>query len=261
MLRTLLGEQVPGSVNLRDFGGYPTLDGCFVRTGALYRSGNTHEMGANGVAELVRRLGLRSVVDLRSESERSRGLSDFDQFGVASQPAPLATGLAGDPTTPRFEWIRRMARGELDWADTFWRILHLNQERFVQIVAQVGQQEALPVLVHCTSGRDRTGLTVAIVQAALGVSIDDVASEYALSDTLHDTRTGPRSHLERLFVDAEIPAELVRDALSTRPETMRQLFARIEGEYGSPQRMLRGFGVSDQALWQLRRTLLVASTD
>jgi protein-tyrosine phosphatase len=256
-----MDEQVPGSINLRDFGGYPTLDGRSVRTGALYRSGNTHEMGPNGVAELVRRVGIRSVVDLRSESERSRGLSDFAQFGVASQPAPLATGLAGDPTAPRFDWIRRMARGELDWADTFWRILHLNQERIVQIVAHLSRPESLPVLVHCTSGRDRTGLTVAILQAALGVSIDDIASEYALSDTLRDTRPGPRSHLERLLVDAEIPSELVRDALSTRPETMRQLFARIEGEYGSAQSMLRDFGASDQALQRLRCALLVTSAD
>jgi protein-tyrosine phosphatase len=254
-----MGEQVPGSINLRDFGGYPTLDGGCVRTGVLYRSGNTHEMGSAGVAELVRRVGIRSVVDLRSESERSRGLSDFAQFGVASHPAPLATGLAGDPTTPRFEWIRQMARGELDWADTFWRILHLNHERLVQIVAHVGQPEALPVLIHCTSGRDRTGLTVAVLQATLGVSIDDIASEYALSDVLHDARSGPRSHLEQLFVDAEIPAEEVRQALSTRPETMRQLFARIDNEYGSAQAMLRSFGVSDHALHQLRSTLVVSS--
>jgi protein-tyrosine phosphatase len=255
--RSLLGQQVPGSINLRDFGGYPTLDGGFVRAGALFRSGTTHELAPAGVSQLVQQVGIRSVVDLRSDSERSRGLTDFAAYGIVTMHEPLAAGLAGNPTAPRYDWIRRMARGELDWVETFWRILHLNSERFVEIVSHVSRAESLPVLIHCTSGRDRTGLTVALLQAALGVAPDDIASEYALSDVLRDAEGGPRSHLEQVFVDAEVPPEQVQRALSTRPETMRRLFARMDEEYGGAEAMLRTFGLAWEVLERLRSTLVV----
>ena len=247
-----MGQQVPGSINMRDFGGYPTVDGGCLRTGVLFRSGTTHELGPAGIAQLVQQVGIRSMVDLRSDSERSRGLTDFVAYGIAAVHEPLATGLAGNPTAPRYDWIRRMALGELDWVETFWRILHLNGERMVDIVSHVSRAESLPVLIHCTSGRDRTGLTVALLQAALGVSVDDIASEYALSDVLRDAAGGPRSHLEQVFVDAEVPPEQVQQALSTRPETMRRLLARIDEEYAGVEAMLRTFGCAQEVLERLR---------
>jgi protein-tyrosine phosphatase len=40
----------------------------------------------------------------------------------------------------------------------------------------------VPVVIHCASGKDRTGLVAALVVGLLGVAADDIAADYALTE-------------------------------------------------------------------------------
>src|SRR5690349_17446093 len=168
-------DWIDGAINLRDFGGYATEDGGEVRAGVLYRSGNTCDISPDGLAHLARRLGIRTVVDLRTDGERRRARSHFEPHGIRSVHEALDTGAGIDPTLPLDVLVRSMATGTFDWVELYWNVLHLNIERFARILTLLAEPGALPVLVHCAGGRDRTGVTAALIQATLGVRRADIA--------------------------------------------------------------------------------------
>jgi len=255
MMNTRVVDWIDGAVNMRDFGGYPTDDGRVVRTGVLYRSGNTHEISADGLAHLAVHLGIRTVVDLRSAGERSHAKSEFEAHGVRNVHEPLATGVGVDPAVPLESLTRRMAEGSFDWAEMYWNLLRFNMERFGRILSLLAEPNALPVLVHCAGGRDRTGVTVALIQAALGVRREHIADDFALSSQLL-ALGAPRPEFDRLFGKiTDIPREDIVRAMTTRPETMRALLARIDEQYGSIEVLLELLEVSPEVREVLRARL------
>jgi protein-tyrosine phosphatase len=159
-----------------------------VRTGLLYRSGNTYGISAEGLAHLSVQLGVRTVIDLRSEAERAESLSEFEAHGIRSVHEPLNTGDGGNASISREQIVRSMALGTFDWAEMYWNLLHLNAERFARILSLLAEPGALPVLIHCAGGRDRTGVAVALIQVALGVRYDSIAEDFAMSSQTAGSR-------------------------------------------------------------------------
>jgi protein-tyrosine phosphatase len=266
-------DWIDGAINLRDFGGYPTTHGRMVRSGVLFRSGSTHGIATEGLARLAEELRIRSVIDLRSERERTNGSSAFEQHGIDVVHEHLDTGFGDTMPNPgggtggdvasheptvdqRDAVVRSMALGEFDWGQMYWTLLHRNPEHFARILAVVADADRLPVLVHCAGGRDRTGVTVALIQAAVGVVDDAIAEDFALSSQLMELGA-PAPEFERLFGGvSDVPRERIVEAMATRPETMHALLARIRDKYGSVSGLLQWLGVSDAAIGDLRATLL-----
>jgi protein-tyrosine phosphatase len=259
MMTTRVVDWIDGAVNMRDFGAYPTHDGRVVRTGLLYRSGNTHEISAEGLAHLAVQLGIRTVVDLRSAGERSRARSAFETLGIRNVHEPLAPGVGVDPAVPLETLTRSMADGSFDWSELYWNLLRFNMERFGRILSLLAEPDAVPALVHCAGGRDRTGVTVALIQAVLGVRREHIAEDFALSSQLL-ALGAPRPEFDRLFGRiTDIPrADIVR-AMTTRPETMRALLTRIDERYGSIDVLLEMMGVSPEVCDVLRARLTQAA--
>ena len=148
-----------------------------------------------------------------------------------------------------------MADGTFDWTETYWNVLRSNMERFARMLSLLTQPAVLPVLVHCAGGRDRTGVTVALIQAAIGVRVEDIADDYALSSQLL-ALGAPRPEFDRLFggID-DIPREEIVRAMTTRSSTMHALFDRINLEYGSVEGLLDELGVSTELRAELREVL------
>ena len=246
-------DWIEGAVNFRDFGGYPTQDGRMVRQGVLYRSGNTHGISAEGVATVAEKLGIRNVIDLRGDQERARGLTAFEDHGIRTIHEPLDTGLGGDPSVPSDEWIRQMAMGTFDWPSMYWTMLDLSRSSICRILDVLA--DGTPALIHCAGGRDRTGVTVAMVQAALGVDVSDIASDYALSSQLLNLG-GPRPDFDRLFGGLDLPRDEIVKNMATLPSTVYDLFERIDAAHGDIDGLMCALGVEEETLLKLRANLL-----
>src|SRR4051794_36882510 len=108
-------DWIDGAINLRDFGGYLTVDGQRIRSGLLFRSGNTHGIATEGIVRIAEELGVRTVIDLRSPNEFQTGRSAFEAHGIAVVHEPLDTGIGVNPSKPRVALVRSMALGEFDW--------------------------------------------------------------------------------------------------------------------------------------------------
>lgn len=249
-------DSIEGAVNLRDFGGYLTEDGRRVRTGVLYRSGDTHGLSAEGHSQLAVRLGIRTVVDLRTAEERAEGLSAFEAHGIATIHEPLRSSDGASSPLPRDEVMRSMALGTFDWGELYWNMLHLNADRFRRILELIARPDALPLLIHCAGGRDRTGVTAALVLLALGVRREHIAEDFALSSQLL-ALGAPQAAFDRMFSKiTDIPRDDIVRAMATRAETMDALLARVRDYYGSTAGLFRMLDVPEALCATLRAHLL-----
>jgi protein-tyrosine phosphatase len=155
---------LPGAFNLRDIGGYPAAGGRVTRWRTLLRSGSLYQAGPASAAELAG-FGLSTVLDLRTFEETER--SPDPELGARRRQV----GLLGEDLT--------VLPVSLDGLYRF-----VIEERGSYVAAAVRHlcaPGALPALVHCSAGKDRTGLIIALVLAAIGVPDDVIAADYALS--------------------------------------------------------------------------------
>jgi protein-tyrosine phosphatase len=116
---------------------------------------------------------------------------------------------------------------------------------------------ALPAIVHCAGGKDRTGLTVALLLSALGVDRDTVLDEYAAlpGTPAHAAR---QDEVHASFVSMGVEPGAARALLSTPRWAMAETLDWVDERHGTVEGYLRGpAGVTPETLEHLRGALLV----
>ncbi|MCI9859014.1 tyrosine-protein phosphatase [Microbacterium proteolyticum] len=232
---------VSGATNFRDVGGLRAGDGR-TRDGVLFRSGNLVAVDDAGVRTL-RQLGIRRVIDLRDDAEVAHAPSRLDDLAVDVQHEPLFLGS-----------VASFFAKDLSLDALYAAIVDDSADRVVAVVR--GILSAQPVLVHCTVGKDRTGVTVAIALDAAGVDREAVIADYARTEQLLPAE---RNAAVLRAIRALHPRAVHAEALATRSPApvMRTLLERLDREHGSPAGYLRAHGVTDDELRRLRDLLVV----
>jgi protein-tyrosine phosphatase len=232
--------EIPGAVNLRDVGGLPA-GGSVTRHGVLFRSGNLAQLDARGTAALGG-LGLRRIIDLRADNEVAYAPSRIDGLDVTTQRIPLFLGS-----------VESFFADDLSLDEMYRRLVEDSSALVVEVVRGILADQ--PVLVHCTVGKDRTGVTVALTLAAAGVETDAVVADYARTEGLL-----PEGRNRRIveFLRAMHPEAVHLEDLATRSPApvMRAMLAEVDERYGSPADYLRAHGLADDEIAELRRVLL-----
>lgn len=286
-----------GTLNMRDLGGICTSEGQHIVKGRLLRSANLAQITSNDIQTLAR-LGIKTVVDLRGPKE---ALDHPDQVpaGTAIIPSPIIgndTGDAIDDTTFRTMVLNAgLPETMLDVAKVsqhgpYYRMLYLvnsygteshtsrltKYRPFFRALLDLAPDETL--LVHCTGGRDRTGVGIALLLKALGVSEQDIEADFVASNhALQPDREDPDSttflrfhsanvflqppankYYQRVAKELGAPPESIRNAVKLKADLLRRMFASIDAQYGSFPRFLDSqLGIGQEELGILRRTLLV----
>ncbi|WP_344068336.1 tyrosine-protein phosphatase [Microbacterium sediminicola] len=232
--------EIPGSVNFRDVGGLPAGTAA-TRAGVLYRSGNLAGLDTAGERSFAA-LGIRRVIDLRDEQEVANAPSRIDQTAAITQHEPLFLGS-----------VASFFHEDIPLAELYRRLVEDSAPRVVEVVRGIITDQ--PVLVHCTVGKDRTGVTVAVTLAAAGVDRTAVVDDYARTESLlPDARNQDvLARLRRHFPDAVHLEDL---ATRSPAPVMQALLADIDARYGSVSDYLRANGMSDDELSELRAVLI-----
>ncbi len=229
-----------GVLNLRDLGNYPTADGRVVRWRTLLRSDALHRLDADGLA-VLRSLNVRTVVDLRTQSETQIAPSMLD--GLAVRRAHVSI-LRGD---------LQLLPQELDAIYRF--MVDDCAGAIAEAIKVLCAADAFPALVHCSAGKDRTGIVIALLLAVLGVPDEVIAADYALSARYLDPDTTPA--IGHLQASTGLGASLTPPLLTSPPGLILKVLSWVRTASGSVDGYLLDHGLSRADLGQLRSVLIV----
>ena len=237
-----------GAVNFRDLGGYETADGRRLRWGRVFRSDSLAELSAADLSRLEG-LGVRTVCDFRGEPERehkpNRPLGaavTTHAIGFMPQGGDELLIAARDGSIDPTEIERRVQ-------DIYRRFAVKHSASFAQLLELIASADALPLIYHCTSGRDRTGFASAMLLTALGVPRATIEADYALSNVY-------RRDL-RFQVGDAVSADVMSALTQAHPDYLRAALNAIEAVHGSIETYLRDcLGVDDTRRARLREHLL-----
>jgi protein-tyrosine phosphatase len=254
--------------NARDLGGHLATDGRRVRRNVLFRSDSLHRLSEADLA-VVAGLRLACVIDLRSTDEVARSgadklpspgprlvelpIADLDLFAVITD----ALSRGGDGTELDFLGEQAPGGGAPAMMTQLYRRFVSGdalRAAFAQAVRLVAAAENLPLLFHCTVGKDRTGWLAAVVLSALNVPRDVIMADYVRTNEFsHEFVDLVVSLLEGRVSDPRVVVPL----LEARPAYLEAAFAEAELCYGGMDGYLReGLGVDDDLLAALRANLL-----
>lgn len=236
--------------NLRDTGGLPTPAGP-TRRGVLLRGDLPVATGTADLAEVaaaVEPLGLGLVVDLRSDEEATDSPSAFAALGLPVVRHDLL-GVPASLVVDQAWTLRRLTT----------HLLLARGETLVAAARDVARTPG-PVLVHCTAGKDRTGVLVAALLHAVGVPAREVAADYAVSGR----RLGG-AWLDRRVVELRglHPEGTVLDPalLAGAPAgLMLELLVGVRRRWGGAAGLLRAHGLDAADLEALRARLVTSTT-
>jgi protein-tyrosine phosphatase len=232
-----------GAVNFRDLGGYATVDGQRTRWRVLFRADGLSELTGTDL-EVMRELGIRTVVDLRSGQEVEQSRFNVDAHPVTFHHYPFIEAL------PNAEGFER-APGFL--GTQYTEMLDDATPQIIGALSALAAPDACPAVFHCTAGKDRTGLLSALVLSLLGVPEETVIADYALSGA---AMVRLRAKLIEKYPDGK---GFIADSdvlFSADPSNMVALFAHLRAGYGTVAEYAAQVGVPDDVVDRLRQSLL-----
>ncbi|MGW7364401.1 tyrosine-protein phosphatase [Streptomyces sp. NPDC054841] len=233
--------------NFRDLGGYRSADGRTVAWGRLYRADSLGKLqGADWDRFL--QLGIRTVVDLRYpwEIEAKGKVPEAERFTYANlsiEHRPYDQASI-DPAVDPWRFL----------ADRFAEVTEDGFAEIRQAIELIAEDEG-PLVFHCTSGKDRTGLIAALVLTLLDVSEEQILADFALTELATegltaDWRAANPDRVLKWPAYGRAPAEI-----------MELVFAGLSARYGSVHGYLKDrVGITDDVVTRLRARLLTGGS-
>jgi protein-tyrosine phosphatase len=234
---------VPGTYNFRDVGGLPARGGV-VRRGVLFRSDGLHRLGDEG-RDALRRLDVGVVIDLRDENEARLMPDDLAGLDVRVRRLPVFEGSGA-------------SQGErgISLEALYHRIVTTHSPIVVDALRVLPDAGDRAVVVHCTAGKDRTGIVVALALLAAGVERESVIADYVLTE----------SHLAGEWLE-EMVALIGRYGIPDTPElrtlmggspreALESALDEVERRHGSTREYLLASGLERHELDALEAWLI-----
>lgn len=237
--------------NFRDLGGIVSVDGRKIVQGRLLRSGDLSKLTEEDIKILKEKYKLLNIVDLRTENERlespdckiqgTRYLS-LDFF--ANESAGKATGSVG-----QFKEMQSVEQIHTRMEELYASfITDINVRRkiyeFLQLLIQT---ENGSTLFHCFAGKDRTGITAAVILTVLGAQTESIIEDYLETNKL-------RQKANKIIIDSmkeaghpETVQQAVLAALSVEQRYLDTSYKMAEKEYGSFEEYIsEGIGLGEE---------------
>jgi protein-tyrosine phosphatase len=254
-----------GTPNFRDLGGYQTADGRFVRWGMIYRSGVLTNLTDSDLAYLSR-LGVRVVCDFRTQQENA----DSPEKWVAGDQVkhislPIGTESKGGTNVSMQQLLANNpdpAELRQRMAETYRTFAINAAPQFAELFRRL-KEDRLPLLYHCTAGKDRTGVFSAFLLLSLGVPKEVVLQDYELTNAYFMNGNPNNPAGSKAVVRAvgngtkALSPEQMQVLMKADRFYLESALQAIDEEYSSFDKYRRStLGVSDEDLIELKAKLL-----
>ena len=246
---------IEGSLNFRDFGGYPTRDGKSVIKGRLFRCGMLSDLSPSG-RKAFEELDIGVICDLRRDDEILQYPTPSESPFENQRHIPIAPGTSAHLRDSFSSDADREASAD-------------EQSRFMQEITReiardhVGAYTQMlnallevenGFLVHCMAGKDRTGFGVAIIQLALGVSEADVMADYLLTNQASEliTTIGQRMSTQGM----PLSQETLEILALVKKEYLMAALNELETQFGGINGYLEAAGIATAEQNDLKNRLV-----
>ncbi len=229
--------------NFRDIGGYPAANGMRVRRGHYYRSGGLQNMTPADI-ERAAALDLSTVIDLRFPSEIAAGGGAGSLFDGPLRRHELP--VIPDGRSPLLdEQFGRGISGE-----RYFGYLETGKPALASALELIADPENHALVIHCTAGKDRTGVLSALLLEILGVDDAVIEQDYVL------TNVETQRWMAWLASNGRLAEDASPETFGVPPDAIGIFLARLRDEYGSAAEFASSIGVGAATQQALRSALL-----
>ena len=238
---------IEGAYNVRELGGYETRDGRMTRWGKYLRSDTLANLSPAGVNTLLE-YGIQNIIDLR----RSRELQFWPSPFIGNEAVTYYhQNMVGDVALEGREVIDRVE----DSAERQGRVycLMLEQRKHIlhQIFSVLASPGGLPVLVHCYGGKDRAGISAALVLDICGVPRETIIEDYSLT-AQYQVR---RYYEDNPDVNPDVYTWREFQNEFCHPHTMQFTLDHLDRMYGGVEGYLRDTGITDDQVAAIKEAM------
>ncbi len=246
--------------NFRDILEPLLREGLPVRTGLLFRSGELSEITDRDM-ELLREAGIRLICDLRTPGERrGREFRGKDGFSPLLRTIPLYHGSL-DMSRLQFMLFLIFKGPKFDFQhfirEQYHDIAFYRTTEIRELFTLISQEENLPAVIHCTAGKDRSGVIAALIQLFLGASRQTVMGDYLATNKFTTPRKEGLARMLRRLSLYRVSREKFDPLLTAHASYLAPVLDEIEHRFHGAEAYLREYcGIEGKTLNNLKRLFL-----
>ena len=238
--------------NFRDFGGYQTKNGVWLKKGLLYRSGDLSK-ATDADLEKLSALKIKTICDLRSKKERFLEPDRFPDvepttfFNIPMRPivdyharslGRLFSLMFGKER--KMDYIAESYKAYREYATGYLPQLKALFER-------ISNPDNLPLLIHCSAGKDRTGVVSSFIQQMLDIPLDVAMEDYLKTNENLGAYIDEIVERLRKLAYFGVPWQMYMPLFDARVDYLNAAFSQVKDEFGAfDEWMRRGLGFSEK---------------
>lgn len=250
-----------GAANFRDIGGYKTTDGHKIRSHVIFRSGELSGLNASD-QHLLESLRIRYEIDIRTDKERAEAPTRWGKNAPEAIAISVGEARNADPArsvASSAAELKNPADAQRYLQQATIRIATQGAAEIGEVMRRLARGDE-PAVIHCSAGKDRTGVTVAVLMTLLGAPRDAVEREYVRSDEAAGQQLERMKARERTGTPSgflSLDPAVLRTLLGAKTEYLEAAFRAIDEQYGSFDAYTRnGLKITPDQIQALRAKLL-----
>lgn len=242
--KTIRHLPLAGTYNVRDIGGYRTRDGRITRWRTIFRADSLHRLPEEAQNILLEH-GVRTVIDLRRTDETEKAPNVFaTTTTVTYRHLSLMHDVRPEPQNRR------------SLIDVYRRILDERQEQVGEALRVLAHPDAPPAVIHCTAGKDRTGLITALLLGLAGVPEETIVEDYAQSSIYLDGSFW--EDVRQRVIERGESWAAYEPLMRCLPDDMRTTLQYLADRYGGCEAYTRTIGLDADHIETLRSVVVQA---
>nr|WP_235673265.1 tyrosine-protein phosphatase [Bacillus altitudinis] len=247
--------------NFREVGGLQTTDQMVIKQGMIYRSADLSRLTKQDILTFST-LGIQTICDLRTSSERKSHppkIMEHDKIvHIPMQPDSMMPSkwtmfrmLIAEGKSLSFTPIMK---------DVYQSMLYERKKEIQQLFTLLSDEKNYPLMLHCTSGKDRTGFLSSLIQLATGVPVHTVLSEYMRSNEGVKMLVKRQERFVRMMSLYRVSKEQIQPLLGVQQDYLEDVLNEMMDTYGSAERYLvEACAVPQAQLLKVKNILLTPS--
>ncbi|MEH6923652.1 tyrosine-protein phosphatase [Bacillus altitudinis] len=247
--------------NFREVGGLQTTGQMVIKQGMIYRSADLSRLTKQDILTFST-LGIQTICDLRTSSERKSHppkIMEHDKIvHIPMQPDSMMPSkwtmfrmLIAEGKSLSFTPIMK---------DVYQSMLYERKKEIQQLFTLLSDEKNYPLMLHCTSGKDRTGFLSALIQLAAGVPVHTVLSEYMRSNEGVKMLVKRQERFVRMMSLYRVSKEQIQPLLGVQQDYLEDVLNEMMDTYGSAERyLLEACDIPKAQLLKMKNILLTPS--